>query len=136
MSNPVSARKHGSNLIHSKGPDVCKTPMGSSMVPVPYVTFVTLASSQRTAKTVFNNGFQDYTLTSRTKGVTGHEPGVGKGNVKAGYKQWANAKTAGPTVFSEGHAVIRDGDDSWVNGPDIQSEPVKRTKSRRSNEHH
>jgi hypothetical protein len=136
MSNPISARKHGSNLIHSKGPDVCKTPMGSSMVPVPYMSFVTLAASQRTATSVFNNGAQDYTLTSRSPGVTGHEPGVGKGQVKAGYKQWANAQTAGPNVFSEGHAVIRDGDPAWVNGPDKQGPPAARSKSTSETDHH
>ncbi len=128
MSSPVSARKDGKNIIYSVGPDVCKTPMGSSMVPVPYVTVVTLQPSPRHGQTVFNNGLPDFTLNSRTIGVTGHEAGIGRGAVKAGYKGYANAMTAGPTVFSEGYAVVRDGDRAWINGPEIQSDIPRRVR--------
>jgi len=57
MSVPISARKDGTNIIHCTGPDVCKTPIGSSMVPVPYMSMVTLGGAIRTSKTGFSVEF-------------------------------------------------------------------------------
>ena len=117
MSVPISARKDGANIIHCTGPNVCKTPMGSSMVPVPYMSMVTLGGAIRTSKTVRNNGSQDFQLNSRTKAVVGHEPGVGKGVKVAGHKAYAHAKKGSSTVFSEGWAVVRNNDPAWINHP-------------------
>lgn len=136
MSVPVSARKDGANIMFSKGPDVCKTPIGSSMVPVPYVTVVTLAASTRTAKTVRNNGKHDFNLNTRTRLVTGHEPGVGKGVKDAGYRGWANAKKASSTVFSEGWAVVRHNDPAWINGASKGPTEKRRSKIKRTEKHH
>lgn len=117
MAVPISARRDGANIMHCTGPDVCKTPMGSSMVPVPYVSMVNLGSSVRTSRTVRNNGRQDFQLNSRALVVTGHEAGVGKGVKVNGYKSHALAKNGSKTVFSEGWAVIRDSDPAWINRP-------------------
>ena len=136
MSIPISARKDGTNIIFSKGPDVCKTPVGSSMVPVPYVTVATLAPSSRTAKSVRNNGKKDFNLNTRTRLVTGHEPGVGKGIKDAGYKGYAHIKKASSTVFSEGYAVVRDGDPAWINGAGPGSKEKRRSKSKRIDKNH
>lgn len=136
MSVPVSSRKDGSNIIVSKGPDVCKTPMGSSMVPVPYMTMVTLGPSIRTAKSVRNNGNKDFNLNSRTRGVTGHEPGVGKGVKDAGYKGYAHVKKACSTVFSEGWAVCRHNDPAWINAAGPGPKEPRRSKSGKTRKHH
>ncbi len=117
MAIPISARRDGANIMHCTGPDVCKTPMGSSMVPVPYISMVALGSSVRTSRTVRNNGKQDFQLNSRALVVTGHEPGVGKGVKVSGYKSHALAKKGSKTVFSEGWAVVRDSDPAWINRP-------------------
>lgn len=117
MAIPISARRDGANIMHCTGPDVCKTPMGSSMVPVPYMSMVALGSSVRTSRTVRNNGKQDFQLNSRALVVTGHEPGVGKGVKVSGYKSHALAKKGSKTVFSEGWAVVRDSDPAWINRP-------------------
>ena len=129
MSVPISARKDGSQLIVCKGPDVCKTPIGSAMVPVPYVTLVTLSATSRTAKTVRNNSQPDFNLNTRTRGVTGHEPGVGKGVRDAGYKGYAHIQQGSSTVFSEGYAVVRDGDPAWLNAPSLGSQETRRSRS-------
>lgn len=136
MSVPISARKDGANIIFSKGPDVCKTPMGSSMVPVPYITMVTLGPSLRTAKSVRNNSKPDFNLNTRTRGVTGHEPGVGKGVKDKGYKGYAHIKKGSSTVFSEGYAVVRDGDPAWINEPNAGPQEKRRSRSTRQEEHH
>ncbi len=136
MSVPISARKDGANIMVTKGPDVCKTPVGSSMVPVPYVTMVTLAPSIRTAKTVRNNGKHDFNLNTRTRLVTGHEPGVGKGVKDAGYKGYAHAKKGSATVFSEGWAVVRNGDPSWLNAASAGPKEPRRIKFKKPVKHH
>lgn len=117
MAIPISARRDGANIMHCTGPDVCWTPMGSSMVKVPYLSMVTLGSSVRTSRTVRNNGRQDFQLNSRALVVTGHEPGVGRGVKVNGYKSHALAKKGSKTVFSEGWAVVRDSDPAWINRP-------------------
>jgi len=50
--------------------------------------------------------------------VRGHEPGVRKGVVVSGYKQYATIRQGSSTVFSEGWQVVRDGDPAWINRPD------------------
>ncbi len=136
MSVPISARKDGANIMVTKGPDVCKTPMGSSMVPVPYMTLVTLGPSKRTAKTVRNNGKHDFNLNTRTQLVTGHEPGVGKGVKDAGYKGYAHSKKGSATVFSEGWAVVRHGDPAWLNAASAGPKEPRRVKSKKPVKHH
>ncbi|MEO0765960.1 MAG: PAAR-like domain-containing protein [Pseudomonadota bacterium] len=135
MSVPISARKDGANMIIGKGPDVCKTPVGSSMVPVPYMTLVTLGPALRTAKTVRNNSKHDFNLNTRTRLVTGHEPGVGKGVKDAGYKGFAHVRTASSTVFSEGWAVVRHGDPAWINAASAGPQERRRSKSKTSKKH-
>jgi len=115
---PVSGRKDDWNYIASVGPDVCWTPMGSSVVPVPYDSFVTFERSVRTSRSVYNNGREDFQANSRAYGVQGHEPGVKKGVVVSGYKQYATIRKGSSTVFSEGWQVVRDGDPAWINRPD------------------
>ncbi len=117
MAIPISARRDGANIMHCTGPDVCWTPMGSSMVKVPYLSMVTLGASVRTSRTVRNNGKQDFQLNSRALVVTGHEPGVGRGVKVNGYKSHALAKKGSKTVFSEGWAVVRDSNPAWINRP-------------------
>ncbi|KQO75102.1 PAAR-like domain-containing protein [Rhizobium sp. Leaf262] len=129
MVIPISARRDGANIMHCTGPDVCKTPMGSSMVPVPYMSMVSLGSSVRTSRTVRNNGQQDFQLNSRALVVTGHEPGIGKGVKVSGYKSHALAKKGSKTVFSEGWAVVRDSDPAWINRPGPGATESHRTMS-------
>lgn len=130
MSVPHSARKDGSNFVACKGPDVCKTPMGSSMVPVPYMSIAFFGSSARTSRSVRNNGKKDFQLNTRATVTTGHEPGVGKGVSVAGHTSVSHAKKGHKTVYSEGWSVIRDGDPGLINrpgnGPTEPSRPAKK----------
>ena len=135
MVVPISARKDGMNIIVTKGPDVCKTPMGSSMVPVPYMSMVTLGPASRTAKTVRNNGKHDFNLNTRTRLVTGHEPGVGKGVKDAGYKGFAHVQAASTKVFSEGWAVVRHGDPAWINAASAGPKETQRSKKKSKRAH-
>ncbi|WP_105403628.1 MULTISPECIES: PAAR-like domain-containing protein [Neorhizobium] len=114
----VSARKCASNVIASKGPDVCLTPRGSSVVPVPYSSMVTLDKAIRYSTTVRDNGKFDLQLNSAVPGVTGHEPGVKKGVVSPGYKGIALVNIASPFVYSEGFSTWAHLQEAWINRPD------------------
>ena len=107
----ISARKCASNVIASTSPDVCWTPVGSSVVPVAYSSVAFLDTAIRYSTSVRNNGKFDFQLNSRCATSTGHEPGVKKGVTIPGY--------LGPSfVFSEGWATCSHRDPAWINRPD------------------
>lgn len=118
MNDKVSGRRDATNIMVTTGPDVCWTPMGGGMVPVAYSCIAFLDPSVRVSGTVNNNSDNDFQLNTRSCRIIGHEPGTGKGVVVPGYKRYSHVKTASPTVFSEGWAVVRDGDPAWMNHPD------------------
>ncbi|QJQ01665.1 hypothetical protein C798_15890 [Herbaspirillum rubrisubalbicans Os34] len=75
---PTAARKNGIFKAVSLVPNVCKTPMGPNMVPVPYPVIADLSDSVQVAKSVRFNGdpvflFGDSLVTR----VTGNEAGTG-----------------------------------------------------------
>lgn len=112
----ISARKDASNVIVTKGPDVCLTPRGSCMVPVAYTTIANLSTAVRYSPTVRNNGNYDFQLNSRCATSTGHEPGVGRGIISSGYLGHAHAAVASDYVCSTGYATVAHLDDAWANG--------------------
>lgn len=117
MPEQVAARKDATNTIYSTGPDVCLTPMGSSMVPVPYSSIAFLDTSIQVTRNVKDNKKKDFQLNSRAKTSTGHEPGTGKGVVVPGYKGMALAREGSSSGATGGYAVVRDRDPAWINRP-------------------
>jgi hypothetical protein len=91
--------------------------MGSSKVPVPYLSSATLDPAVRLANSVRENGRKDFTLNSRAGLTVGHDAGVLKGYVHPGYHSISHCKVASGTVYSEGWACVRDQDPAWVNRP-------------------
>lgn len=124
----ISARKDGSNVIVSKGPDVCLTPRGSAMVPVPYTSIAFLSSAARTSTSVRDNSNYDFQLNSRCATSTGHEQGTGKGVKVPGYLGMAHAKEGSSFFYSEGFAVVSHRDPAWINRPDPGGEEPKKGK--------
>ena len=129
MTVPISARYDGSNYLYSIAPDVCLTPMGGAMVPVPYNSIAFLDTSIRTSRTVRNNEDTDFQLNSRASVTLGHEPGTGRGVVVPGYRTYSLIRKAEGTIFSEGWAIMRDGDPAWMNRPDPGPDDIRRTTS-------
>jgi hypothetical protein len=122
----VSARKCHSNTIVSTSPDVCWTPVGSSVVAVAYSSVAFLDTAIRYSKSVRNNGKFDFQLNSVCETSTGHEPGTKRGVIIDGYLGPAHVEVAAPFVFSEGWATCRHRDPAWINRPDPGPiEPVK-----------
>jgi hypothetical protein len=120
------------HYIASTGPDVCKTPMGSSMVPVAYHSIAFLEDSVRVANTVFNNGNADFNIKSRAPVSIGNDPGVGRGVVQTGYKGPAAVIQPSQTVFSEGWRTARHGDLCVINMADLGPVEDQRGRTQQS----
>jgi hypothetical protein len=103
-----SAARHSGKgaTILCLAPDVCLTPMGPSMVPVPYMIVSKLDWSQKTHANVSLTGSDAFTMQSRTDKVTGDEPGTGGGVVSGVNKGWCRPKTNRTSIFVGGHELI------------------------------
>jgi hypothetical protein len=96
---PTAARKNSIFMVVSLVPDVCKTPIGSSMVPVPYPIVGDLADSIEMAKHTNFNGDPVYLLSdSIVATVTGNEPGTGGGMKSSVNKGKVRATSSSKTV--------------------------------------
>lgn len=116
-NNKIGARKDSTFKAISTTPSVNKTPVGPSMVPIPYPTVQDLSNSINTARSVKFNGKPAYLLDQSTqpKGK-GDEPGTGKG-VKSGTVTGEVKPAQGcKTVRIEGKYVVREGDACTMNG--------------------
>ena len=118
MADNYTARKESSWKVVSIVPDVCKTPMGSSIPPVPYPVTAELEDSVGVAETVRANGspvvVYDKSSVPRTLGdAAGKARGVKSGTVEANC--YPEGKSS--TVRSEGKLIVRHDDLFWMNGP-------------------
>lgn len=113
---PTGARKNSIFMVVSLLPDVCKTPMGSSMVPVPYPIVGDLNNSVAVAKTVFFNRDPVFLLSdSVVTTVTGNEAGTGGGMKSGVNKGKVRATESATSVRVEKKLVVRHGDECDMN---------------------
>lgn len=115
-----ATNKDGQAIVINMAPDVCLTPMGGVMVPVPYNITCQFDVAVMTSSNVNYQGLPAFTMASRLPTVKGDEPGVG-GGVTSG----VNLGFCKPTQHSgtyrvNGQWVIRHGDQMDMNcaGPD------------------
>lgn len=80
-----SAARHSgkSATIVCLAPDVCLTPVGSAIVPIPHMIISKLDWAVTTTKSTILTDQEAFTMASRTDKVTGDEPGT-KGGVNSG----------------------------------------------------
>jgi len=88
-------------------PDVCKTPIGPAVVPIPYPNIALSKHSAKTTKTVKCDGNPVCVKTSNFSTSTGDEPGVLKGIISSKIKGKAEFVTYSPDVKFEGKNVTR-----------------------------
>lgn len=113
---PTGARKNSLFMVVSLVPDVCKTPVGSSMVPVPYPIVGDLANSITLAQHVSFNGDPVYLLSdSVVTTVTGNEPGTGGGMKSGVNKGKVRATGSSKSVRVEKKYVVRHDDTCDMN---------------------
>ncbi len=103
-----AARKQGANAtIICMAPDVCKTPVGSAVVPIPYMIVSRLDWATQTVPDVKITNQEAFNMASRTNKVMGDEPGnLGgiKSNVNRG---WCRPMSNDVTVMVGGRELIR-----------------------------
>src|SRR4051812_32213039 len=76
-----ATNKDGQAIVVNMAPDVCLTPMGGVMVPVPYNITSQFFIAVTTSSDVNYGGLAAFTMASRLPTVKGDEPGVGGGVV-------------------------------------------------------
>lgn len=118
MAENLVARKQGGWKVIGSLPDVCKTPMGSSIPPVPYSVYAELSTANEVATSVRSNGFPVVIYNSSwTPQTIGDAPGTAKG-VRSGTVQGKcyPAKHS-KTVRAEKCWLVRHDDDFEMNAP-------------------
>ncbi|MDH4557424.1 DUF4150 domain-containing protein [Pseudomonas sp. BN417] len=117
MADNVVARKQSKWLVVSTAPDVCKTPMGSSIPPVPYPVTAELQTSTGVATSVRANGHPVVIYkSSYTPQTIGDSAGAAKG-VKSGTVEGkCHPLEHSGTVRAEGCYLVRHDDQFWMNG--------------------
>lgn len=116
MADQEGARKSGKFIAVSLTPDVCKTPVGSTVVTVPYPIQADLSDSFSTSPNVRFGG-EPVFLHDKTKisKVTGDEAGTA-GGVKSGtHKGIVESIQGSSTVRVNGKPVVRHGDPCKMN---------------------
>lgn len=86
-------------------PDVCKTPIGPSMVPIPYPNLGQVAQAKKTSKKVKFVKKEVVTIKSEIPRTSGDEPGVGKGIVSGKVMGKVTYKKCSSKVKAEGNKV-------------------------------
>lgn len=116
MANKKGARKTGKFIAVNLTPDVCKTPMGSSVVPVPYQIVANLNDSASVSPNVDFTGFPAFIHNkSKVTRVAGDEAGTA-GGVKSGTNRSIVEPIEGSTsVYVNKKPVVRNGDKCKMN---------------------
>jgi hypothetical protein len=104
----TAARKHAPGMqIVCLAPCVCKTPMGATPVPVPYMIVGDLKNAMRTVESVLFAGEEAFTMNSRITTVTGNEAGTAGGVASGVNLGWCRPQTNKPSVFLNGYELIQ-----------------------------
>ncbi|MBE0441134.1 MULTISPECIES: DUF4150 domain-containing protein [unclassified Psychrobacter] len=117
MPNNTIAKKQSGWTVVSTLPDVCKTPMGSSMVPVPYPVTAKLINSSNVSPNVRSNDHPVFLFDASTVVKTiGDEAGVGKGVKSGTVSGKCYPIEHSSTVRANGKYVVRHRDKFGMNG--------------------
>ncbi|MBP0714326.1 DUF4150 domain-containing protein [Burkholderia sola] len=117
MADNVTARKQGKWTVIGIAPDVCKTPMGSSIPPVPYPVTAELDTSTGVVPSVRYNGHPvvvyQRSYTPKTIGdAAGKAKGIKSGTVEGKCHPLEHSST----VRAGGRYLVRHDDLFWMNG--------------------
>lgn len=111
MAENLMARKQRGWLVVCSTPDVCKTPMGSSTPPVPYMVTAQLSTSVDVAHSVRSNGHPVLVLDhSEVPRTLGDQAGVAKGVKSGTVGGKCYPAQASSTVRAEKRYLVRHGD--------------------------
>jgi hypothetical protein len=119
------ARKGCTFIVMCTMPDVCLTPAGPSMVPIPYQIVAYMDKSVMVSSNVkFGDDAAVLREQSMIMQVVGNEAGTG-GGVKSGHNVWnVEFDTASNTVLVNGKNVVRHNDTCWMNGKNTRGKVI------------
>lgn len=120
MTHSAARNSGKGGIVMCLAPDVCLTPVGSVMVPIPYMIVSKLSDAVMTVPSVQLTGLEAFTMASRTDKVSGNEAGTG-GGVNSGVNLgWCRPRSNKSTVFVEGRELVQDSNIYEMNcaGPD------------------
>jgi len=116
MNTPCEgSRDISDGIIVSITPDVCKTPVGSSMVPIPYSITAKQADDANTVATVRFTKKRAHNMASLVTKCTGDAPGTGTGIKSGTVGSICHPKSHSNNVRIKGEWAIRDGDTWYMN---------------------
>jgi hypothetical protein len=117
MATNYVARQQSGWKVVSISPDVCKTPMGSAVPPVPYPVTAELITTTQVALTVRANDCPVVVYDKSVVPMTiGDAAGVAKGVKSGTVAGKCYPKDKSTTVRVEGKLVVRHDDEFWMNG--------------------
>ncbi|AWN47625.1 hypothetical protein DK419_15985 [Methylobacterium terrae] len=102
-------------LIVSQVPDICLTPQGATMVPVPYTIWCRQADAAALADSIRQTDERTHTRGSLVLRCYGDEPGTGGGIRSGTTGAECTPKTWSSSVFVEGREMVRHDDEWWMN---------------------
>ena len=115
MAINLALRKDPTWRIICTCPDICKTPVGGTPVPVPYLVCSMLSTTKKEQRNVRFNGKKAFNFESITSRTLGDQPGILKGlkSQTTGGDCFPIQKSSS---FSIGkHKVVRAYDPFWMN---------------------
>jgi hypothetical protein len=117
MSLPLEgSRDTGEGIIVSMYPDVCKTPVGPALVPIPYSIYAKQNdTASGVAETVHQTSQRSHKLGSLVTTSHGDAPGTGKGVKSGTVENVCTPKTFSQSVRIEGMNAVRHTDEWWMN---------------------
>lgn len=116
MANKEGARKSGKFIAVCTTPDVCKTPVGNTVVPIPYAITANLSDSVSTSSNVNFCGAPVFILNkSIVTRVTGDEPGTAGGVMSGTNRALVKPIEGSSSVRVNKRKVVRHGDRCEMN---------------------
>lgn len=118
MAEQLAARQNQQWTVVSTVPDVCRTPVGNTIVPVPYPVISFLDNSIDGAASVRVNGehlilFDQSVVLSTVGADAGSHKGCKSGTVGGR----CYPKTRSQSVRSQSRCAVRNDDEFWMNAP-------------------
>ena len=119
FSNPRGIAHKGSGGMSTVFPDVCKTPVGSAVVPIPYPNIGKSSDTSKGPKSVFTDGEMPMVKEAQYSMSSGDEAGSLKGVVSSDQKGVCEFMMYSFDVKFEGKNVCRLGDPLFHNKKNI-----------------
>ena len=119
FSNSRGIAHKGSGGLSTVFPDVCKTPVGPAVVPIPYPNIGMASDTSNGPKSVITDGKMPMVKGAKYSTSTGDEAGVAKGVISSSTKGECEFMMYSFDVKFEGKNVCRLGDPLFHNKKNI-----------------